>query len=713
MKRQRIVSLFSVIIIILSLFVGCGGTGNDTSGGKKAPGETQKGDSTTQSGYSSNDEVTWGTDAFGSTITGINTSTNGQTPGGSSNQNPGGNGNKTNPDGSSIYGSTTVGSGGTTGTTKPPVKPREIYHVYINDMMLQNISDREKYDQFTFVTSLQGSINRNNPSIFTEWDMEVDRFWFDYITGAGKPFNGVKRNIIGTFEKFVDTFLNEIKQRGLVVWDKNVPSTSNVAATACSVDGYLPVRYETDSKSVYQMLTKEYNIPVKLNLVGKFTGNGTIPDTNRQSSSSTKCDAYIWAIEKYMDKTSDEYMAYYLDAATWGSDTKNPSYSNFRNTGLPNRDYAVARKAFFFDLSSWGDEKPCDDPNQPLGTDLKTLKEILQRQYNKSGGKKITQISGYTPWQIKYTTWQNKGKHDGVPTEWELTEIISAYNCVLDADSADYSQLSNASFYMHYPLKNSYTNSKPLVANPVNNKNKKYVYIYMGDYDSAAWLTKFVPKMFTDKNRGKIPLAWPFNPNLSKRVPMVFDYVYENKTTRDFFTSGDSGAGYLNPSLLLAGQRQHSNNPSGMDAWISWNKTFYNKFDLSITGFLLNGSNNIPDEVFDAYLQFSPNGIMVNRSVDKYSPRVYKGMPLVINALDIAHDNKSIQKPAGTLNENAVNTADRILSQISSTSTNTYAFRTILCTPTFMYEVYKKVRAKNSNVEFVDPYTFFEMVKQQ
>ena len=592
-------------------------------------------------------------------------------------------------------------------------KQSTMYYVYVNDMMLKNISHREKYDQFSLITSLQGVINRTKPCIFIEWESEIDRFWYDYVTGKGKIYEGMTVKKISAFEDFIETFLDEIKSRGIVAWDKNVPATSNVAATICGTDGCLPVRYETDSKSVYHLLTTKYKVPVKINLAGKFTGKGKIPDTNIASSGSAKCDAYLWAVEKYLNKTSMDYMAYFLDGVTWGDDPDNPYYSDFKNVYLPNRDYAIARKAFFFDLSPWHDEKPCDDPNQPMGADYNTMKKILQKQYNRHKGKKITQVSGFTPWHIKYTTWKDRGNHEGYETEWEFVEICTAYNCLLDADSAAISSLSNASMYMHYPLKSSYKNSKPLVSKPKNDKNKKYIYLYIGDYDSAAWVARFAPKFFTDPNRGKVPMAWAFNPNLSMRIPMAYDYIFSNKTSKDFFVSGDSGAGYVTPSLLLGGQRIHSNNPSGMETWISWNKYFFKKFDLSITGFIINGFNAIPDQVYDAYRHFSPNGCMVNTSVDVFEPRVYKEMPIVAHCYSLAKDDVCVHDPGGSFAKNVDNTANMLLTKIKSNRTNTYAFRMVTCSPNFIYELYKKVRAKNPNVEFVDPYTFFEMVKQQ
>ena len=78
------------------------------------------------------------------------------------------------------------------------------------------------------------------------------------------------------------------------------------------------------------------------------------------------------------------------------------------------------------------------------------------------------------------------------------------------------------------------------------------------------------------------------------RFPVIYKYLYETKTRNDFFISGDSGAGYLNPTLLIpdkkTGKRGGSNvTESGAEDWIAWNQYWYSKFDLSFTGFLING----------------------------------------------------------------------------------------------------------------------------
>jgi len=45
-----------------------------------------------------------------------------------------------------------------------------------------------------------------------------------------------------------------------------------------------------------------------------------------------------------------------------------------------------------------------------------------------------------------------EGIHKDVPTEWEFSRTISAYNAFKDADAIGFGALSNYSFWMHFPL---------------------------------------------------------------------------------------------------------------------------------------------------------------------------------------------------------------------------------------------------------------------
>ena len=89
-----------------------------------------------------------------------------------------------------------------------------------------------------------------------------------------------------------------------------------------------------------------------------------------------------------------------------------------------------------------------------------------------------------------------------------------------------------------------------------------------------------------------------------------------------FFISGDSGAGYLNPTLLFpdpeSGRRGESNiTTSGAPDWIAWNTHWYEKFNLSFTGFLINGdAGPLTKESIAMYKSFSSSGVVVTTSHD-------------------------------------------------------------------------------------------------
>ena len=81
---------------------------------------------------------------------------------------------------------------------------------------------------------------------------------------------------------------------------------------------------------------------------------------------------------------------------------KHPSLGQWDLHTLSNHDYFIARRAFFFDLATWGDEKPVDDPNQTLGLDRQTFLEMLAA-LNRKAPNRMIKVGGLTPWAFKYT----------------------------------------------------------------------------------------------------------------------------------------------------------------------------------------------------------------------------------------------------------------------------------------------------------------------
>lgn len=543
-----------------------------------------------------------------------------------------------------------------------------------------------KYDALKLTASLQGLVNREEPRLAIRFLLPQDDYWLDQL-GKGwlkdRPIQQVSR-LEDLFTSFPDA------AKGVVLWDPDVPATANVAAMLCGVEGWLPVR--ANSALYAQVVESGPKLPVQFSLVGKFDGH---------ESSSRKCDAYLWAKREYLDKgkCNDALMAFYIDAYTHSPGKPGYEYHDFSNAMLANQDYYIAKKAFFFDLSPWADETPVDDPQQKLGTDRATLEAIAESLARQNNYKKIATVGGFVPWNLKYTNCAPAGgKHEAVPAEWEYAAIISARNAVMDADALGLAGLSNASAYMHHPLAKHYKqNPKP---EKRALEEKTYVLVYMGDYDSAAWLSSNIANVWDDPARGKIPMAWAFNPNLSDRVPYAFDHVYRTKTANDWFIGGDSGAGYLNPNLLT-GKRLGSGLPDALDLWVAHNKKYYKQFDYSITGFVINGFHgNMPLQVQKAYTKFSRDGVGMQLGYEK---PVVNGVPFLRHVSDIYPDMNDLGKTAAQMASFAKPKRPRFL-----------IFRMILQKPSTVMALRDLLVEKypEHGWDFCDPYTFFDLYKR-
>ena len=79
---------------------------------------------------------------------------------------------------------------------------------------------------------------------------------------------------------------------------------------------------------------------------------------------------------------------------------------------------------------------------------------------------------------------------------------------------------------------------------------------------------------------------------------------------------------YLNPTLLFpdkkTGRRGASEvTKSGEAAWSKWCTAWYEQFDLTFTGFLINGDQGpLTAEALAMYDSFSPDGVVVTTGHD-------------------------------------------------------------------------------------------------
>ena len=84
--------------------------------------------------------------------------------------------------------------------------------------------------------------------------------------------------------------------------------------------------------------------------------------------------------------------------------------------------------------------------------------------------------------------------------------------------------------------------------------------------------------------------------------------MYSSLRANDRITTGDSGAGYVNPTQLLR-PRDISGLPSAEDVWIEHCQKWYERFDMQFTGFLINGAAGpMTDKAEQMYNSFSKYG---------------------------------------------------------------------------------------------------------
>ena len=580
----------------------------------------------------------------------------------------------------------------------------------------------QNYDETKFVVSLQGLLNRENPTLYVDDGDSMN--WFRFLRSfTDAPLYGMKKATITNFSTFLSIFSTQIKELGIVVWDPCVPATSNLATTVCGVDGYLPVMYSEESDSLYRQLISKFGADiVKMDLCGKFTGESgtTVWQTDRTSTGSAKCDAYVWALENYLKlgKCDPAHIAYMTDFYPLSSNGSGAYLDNsVYETYLPSQDYVVANGIFTFDLSIFGDHPATDDPTQRAGLDYEILKEILLCQYEINEGE-FSQCIGFPPFPYKYTDkWG--GLYDDVMAEWTAVEVMTAYNIACVADCPGPSSLYNCSIYEKYEQQIEYSQAEKreeaLNTLPEYDENTYYVYIYGGDYDAAAWTYHISANDYwQDPNRGRTPIAWAFNPNIMERVPMLWDVFYHTATENDYFIAGDSGAGYINPLLLKEGQRKHSDLPDGLDAWARWCEKWYAATDITVTGHILDGltgySHNDSD-VLNCYIEFSPDGIGVWNW-----PGVDSGVS-VLNGTAIS----GIAQDSGFTKYTSVEeAAQAIVKTISSgRKVNFYPIKTNIADPTQIYQVLQRVQqllnaeGRGRKIEVVDPYTFFAMLERE
>ena len=554
------------------------------------------------------------------------------------------------------------------------------------------------WDVLHVSATLQGIVNREAPVLYLDYvkadGFKTDEYWWTKYSAPGEWLAG--REQVKTTDPVKACELLRDRFGGLVVYDPKVPATSCIASMIAGVEDLVAVRYDTSSGSCYSRLV-EMGIPVKVWLVEQ---DGT-------SKFKSKTEAYRWAIDQYLKtrRCNTAYAGYYIDQY-W---LKNPGAAAINHHLLSNHDFFVSKRAFFFDLSPWPDEVATDDPAGAVGGDYETLKEILLECYRQNNnGESFCHIGGFPAWAWKYTNYGGVGgKHTPVETEWKFAEIIGEYNAFKDADAINYGALANASFWQHFPLRASYpqawTTRKSLQdkgyldASGRVDRSKRYILMYVGDYDAASWIYQTTPSLWDSPQRGKVPMMWSVSPILARRAPQVMHYLWTTATENDYFAAADNGAGYLNPGSLEE-PRAISGLPDGMAQWARHCKPWYEQWGITVTGFIIDGNaKGMSQKGFKVYAGFSPNGIVPQKVADYISS--VDGMPIL--RAGGSPNRERPEEEADVIRNTCKEHPDRPF----------YWFRSILKSPAWYVSVKALLDQSNPEIVWMSGPEYFELMK--
>jgi len=173
--------------------------------------------------------------------------------------------------------------------------------------------------------------------------------------------------------------------------------------------------------------------------------------------------------------------------------------------------------------------------------------------------------------------------------------------------------------------------------------------------------------------------------------------------------AGDSGAGYFNPSLLFA-PRIFSDLSDADSLFIGQNKYYFEKFDISHVGFIINGHHKFDEKVYDMYAKFLRGGAGHN---GHGNPVYIKDGVVFMGYLgDLPGHSSHID---GSFNYADIDIAADIIINRGREKIykNFMLFRTILWSPAMVDVLIDKLKTKDPSNEYVflNPDDFFDICK--
>ena len=274
----------------------------------------------------------------------------------------------------------------------------------------------------------------------------------------------------------------------VIVYDPNIPATINVATMIAGLEKGIVI----GSPDRFQYGKGKKIIDIR----GCWKNN---------------VQAYEWAFQYLWPKMNHKVIASY-----------HPTYQH------PMRDYLVANKVFTFWVTS---DKAADGVVSSYEDEKRFAEKVFAQM------PPNTPVIGFWATPVDYGLSEYGGV--GLAGNYGLGTVGSD-GC------ANLSLLGGINVNVNDFVK-EYLKTR-VIKCPAPDPSKVYVsFVITESGDSPAYWQYVQLQVWSDPNRGKIPIGWSLGPPVVDMMPSVLEWFYRNAAPNDYFYAGLSGTFYVHP----------------------------------------------------------------------------------------------------------------------------------------------------------------------
>lgn len=254
---------------------------------------------------------------------------------------------------------------------------------------------------------------------------------------------------------------------------------------------------------------------------------------------------------------------------------------------------------------------------------------------------------------------------------------------------------------------------KQQVAEEIIEDNKHYLTIVVSDGDNAQWLERDFTTNSTFGMRIKsyvsYPISWTIAPSLSVNAPRVIEYIYRLKQN-DYFVSGVSGAGYMNPCAFPSNH---------LPEFCNKTKELMANCDLKVVTLLDNLANR--DKILEVINYYSQDDNLIG-GIYELDPSKYQGgkgeMFFADNGKPFASVRVSFWSPDGTNESVTGEWIDSIAREINSfpinpTSSLGYTVLNVHPWSTTIDDLNQLISKLSPNIQIIRADSFLKLIKNR